>query len=161
MLRPSCLSKLVRLGHILCLLAPPSEPVGAHCTIAAWGMQPGQFPMGSQLRVGPSPLRSDQNHTRQNINCCCFQRPTTHAQPCPGTPNNQHRWTFSHPRWGACSRDPQLPPRHEPHPGTEPETETRKCHGGWGWGVREKERRVLREEERKKKNLLSRKGGEI
>ena len=39
------------------LLAPPPEPpwLGAHCATAAPGMQPGQFPWGSQLRVGPPP----------------------------------------------------------------------------------------------------------
>lgn len=60
------------------LLARPTlGALGAHCTIAAGGMQPGQFPRDSQLRVGPSPWQGDQNHTRQNINYCCFQSPTT------------------------------------------------------------------------------------
>lgn len=70
-----------RLGHILCPPPHPRSPPrwgeGAHLRNHCPGMQLGQFPRGSQLWVGPSPRPDDQNHTRQNINYCCFQSPTT------------------------------------------------------------------------------------
>lgn len=63
------------LAH--CSLGARGYPLHNRCRCPAGRMQPGQFPQGSQLRVGPSPWLGDQNHTRQNINYCCFQSPTT------------------------------------------------------------------------------------
>lgn len=37
--------------------------------------------------------------------------PLAGAGPCPGNPNNQHHWHFSHPRWGGGSHVTHTPPR--------------------------------------------------
>lgn len=59
--------------------------------------------------------------------------PLAVAGPCPGSPNNQHLWHFSHPWWGAGSRDPWVLRRQEPLPGAQPGT-GRCQEAGRGWG---------------------------
>lgn len=59
---------------------PPRPALGARgCPLhnPCWGNAARAVPTGSQIRVGPSSWRGHQNHTRQNINYCCFQSPTT------------------------------------------------------------------------------------
>lgn len=127
-----------RLGRILCPPAAPldSLPAGRGCPLRKrfWGMWPGQFPRSSHLRVGPSPRPGNQNLTLQNTNYCCFQSSTAGvAGPCPGSPNNLHLWHFSHPWWGAGSRDPWVLRRREPLPGAQPGT-GRCREAGRRWG---------------------------
>lgn len=61
--------------------------------------------------------------------------PLAGAGLCPGSPNNQHHWRFSHQRWEARSPDPQLPLRREPLPGTQPGTRTHRTGRLEGAGV--------------------------
>ena len=58
---------------------PALRARGVHCIIAARGTQGRAVPTGLPAQGGtlPSPWLGDQNHTRQNINYCCFQSPTT------------------------------------------------------------------------------------
>ena len=90
--------------------SPAWNPGGACGTITSPGMQLRQFPRAPCSGWDPLLWRGHWNHTWQNINYCCFQGPTSHSggRPCPGSPNNRHRWYFSHPCGELGHLTPQL-----------------------------------------------------
>lgn len=92
---------LARLQRILCRpprpRRPPWQGAGAHCTTAV-GNAAGAVPTGLSAEGGNPSLAGDQNHTRQNINYCCFQSPTTGPGPGPAQEVQIAPLAFSHPR---------------------------------------------------------------